>query len=372
MSEIKYIERDPLYVVAPSTVSQATKRAGKIIVWSSFLLMVVIAIIQTLHSNERISFGFSNWRPVLYAYILWAVAIGYSRVLIYGERGKRNLFVFPAVMFIISIVIFPLLFGLYISFTDWNLSSIDGRKFNGLDNFYQMISDPYYWNALKNMIYYVLAVLVEFTIAFLLAILLNSQIRGRKFFRIAFLIPLMLSPVAVSWMVGKSMLEQRFGPVASFARWLGWDTPTFFINPVIAKLTMMCMDAWTFIPLMIIMLLAGLQALPKEVLEAAKVDGANKWTLFKNIIFPIMLPVSLTTLVIRIIFKLKLADIIIIVTAGGPGGATDSVTSFIVREYRDRSNVGYGTLLSFVYLIFIVILMTILIRFVNRWLQRAS
>ena len=116
----------------------------------------------------------------------------------------------------------------------------------------------------------------------------------------------------------------------------------------------------------------GGKSLPKEVLEAAKVDGANKWTLFKNIIFPIMLPVSLTTLVIRIIFKLKLADIIIIVTAGGPGGATDSVTSFIVREYRDRSNVGYGTLLSFVYLIFIVILMTILIRFVNRWLQRAS
>ena len=83
-----------------------------------------------------------------------------------------------------------------------------------------------------------------------------------------------------------------------------------------------------------------------------------------------MLPVSLTTLVIRIIFKLKLADIIIIVTAGGPGGATDSVTSFIVREYRDRSNVGYGTLLSFVYLILIIIFMTILIRFVNRWLQR--
>ena len=80
---------------------------------------------------------------------------------------------------------------------------------------------------------------------------------------------------------------------------------------------MMCMDAWTFIPLMIIMLLAGLRFAKRSV-EAAKVDGANKWTMFKNIIFPIMLPVSLTTLVIRIIFKLKLADIIIIVTAGGP------------------------------------------------------
>ncbi len=372
MSETKIIERDPLYVVSPSTVSENTKRAGKLIVWSAFLLMVIIGTVQSLYSLEKINFGFSNWRPLLYSYILWAIAIGYSRVLIYGERGKRNLFIFPAVMFIISIVIFPMLFGLYISFTDWNLSSVDGRKFNGVDNFVQMMTDPYYWNALKNMIYYVLAVLVEFAIAFLLALLLNSQIKGRKFFRIAFLIPLMLSPVAVSWMVGKSMLEQRFGPVANLGRWLGWETPTFFSSPEIARLTMMCMDAWTFIPLMIIMLLAGLQALPKEVLEAAKVDGANKWTMFKNIIFPIMLPVSLTTLVIRIIFKLKLADIIIIVTAGGPGGATDSVTSFIVREYRDRSNVGYGTLLSFVYLILIIIFMTILIRFVNRWLQRAA
>ena len=372
MSEIKSIERDPLYVVSPSIISQKSKRTGVILVRSTFILMITIGLIQGLYSFEKIDFGFSNWRPLLYAYILWAIAIGYSRVLIYGEKGKRILFIFPAVMFIISIVGFPLLFGLYISFTDWNLSSLEGKKFNGLDNFYQMLSDPYYWNAMKNMVYYILAVLVEFAIAFLLAILLNSKIRGRKFFRVSFLIPLMLSPVAVSWMIGKSMLEQRFGPVSNLARALGWETPTFYSSPEIARLTMMCMDAWTFIPLMIIMLLAGLQALPKEVLEAAKVDGANKWMMFKSIIFPIMLPVSLTTLVIRIIFKLKLADIIMIVTAGGPGGATDSVTSFIVREYRDRSNVGYGTLLSFVYLILIIIFMTILIRFVNRWLQRES
>jgi multiple sugar transport system permease protein len=372
MTKATSIERDPLYVVAPSIVTKKTKAVGYFLVWGTFVFMFVIGLIQLLYTYEKIFFGFETWRPLLYAYILWACAIGYSRVLIYGERGKRALFIFPALMFIISIVIFPMLFGLYISFTDWNLSSIEGRKFNGLDNFYQMISDPYYWNALKNMIFYVLAVLVEFAIAFLLALLLNSQIRARKFFRITFLIPLMLSPVAVSWMVGKSMLEQRFGPIANLGRFLGWETPTFFSSPEIARLTMMCMDAWTFIPLMIIMLLAGLQALPKEVLEAAKVDGANKWTMFKKIIFPIMLPVSLTTLVIRIIFKLKLADIIIIVTAGGPGGATDSVTSFIYREYRDRSNVGYGTLLSFVYLILIIIFMTILIRVVNKWLQREA
>ena len=76
-----------------------------------------------------------------------------------------------------------------------------------------------------------LAILVEYAVAFGLALLLNAEIRARKFFRVAFLLPLMLSPVAVSWMVGKSMLELRFGPIARFARWLGWDNPSFFGSP---------------------------------------------------------------------------------------------------------------------------------------------
>ena len=81
------------------------------------------------------------------------------------------------------------------------------------------------------MVWYVLAIVVEYAIAFGLALLLNAEIRGRKFWRVVFLMPLMLSPVAVSWMVGKSMLEVRFGPIARFARWLGWDTPSFFATP---------------------------------------------------------------------------------------------------------------------------------------------
>ena len=209
-----------------------------------------------------------------------------------------------------------------------------------------MIQDPFYWNALRNMVFYVLAVLVQYAIAFGLALLLNAEIRARKFFRVVFLMPFMLSPVAVSWMIGKSLMENRFGPAATLARQLGWDSPAFFTSPEIARLSIMVMDAWTFIPFMMILLLAGLQALPKEVMEAAKVDGASAWQSFWKVTFPLMLPVSVTAIVIRIIFKLKLADIVINVTAGGPGGATDSVTSFIFREYRDRSNVGYGTLLA--------------------------
>ncbi|MDH3453280.1 MAG: sugar ABC transporter permease [Gammaproteobacteria bacterium] len=365
-------EGDRLHTVASDYMSPGRIMAGRVLVWGTALLLLVTAVVQWLHDFGHITFGFDNWRPVLYAYALWAISLGAAQVMIRGEQGKRALFVLPAVLFVISMVVFPLLFGLYISFTDWNLSSLTGRKFNGLDNFRQMLGDPFYWNALKNMVYYVLAIIVEYAIAFSLALLLNAEIRARKFFRVVFLLPLMLSPVAVSWMVGKSMMEIRFGPLANLARFLGWETPSFFGSPVIARLTIEVMDAWTFIPFMMIMLLAGLQAMPKEVLEAAKVDGATRWQSFWEVIFPLMLPVSITAIAIRIIFKLKLADIIINVTAGGPGGATDSVTSFIFREYRDRSNVGYGTLLAMVYLILIIIFVTSLLSIVHRWSRRAG
>jgi multiple sugar transport system permease protein len=312
-------------------------------------------------------FGLQTWRPTLYAYILWAICLCWSQVLIRGEQGKRTLFVLPAALFVVSLTVFPLLFGLVIAFSDWNLSATEGRQFNGLDNIRQMWGDPFYWNALANMAWYCAAIVVEYAIACGLALMLNAEIRARKFFRVAFLLPLMLSPVAVSWMIGKSMLEPRFGPLARLGRSLGWDTPSFFGDPLIAKLTIMAMDAWTFIPFMMIMLLAGLQAIPREVQEAARVDGASGWRGFWEVTFPLMLPVSVTAILIRIIFKLKLADIVINVTSGGPGGATDTVTSFIFREYRDRSNVGYGTLLAMVYLVLIVVVMTILMKTADRF-----
>jgi multiple sugar transport system permease protein len=355
-----------------SRVSDSRRRLGHLVFWLATALLALVALLQVLNAYGTLDTGFRNWRPLLYAYIVWGIALGIRQVLVHGERGRRALFILPAALFTVAMVVFPLIFGISLALSDWNLASLTGGKFNGLDNFYQMLRDPFYWNALGNMVYYVLMVLVEYAIAFGLALLLNAEIKARRFFRVAFLLPLMLSPVAVSWMIGKSMVEVRFGPLASLARALGWQNPAFFSNPWTARLMIEFMDAWTFIPFIMIMLLAGLQALPKEVIEAAKVDGAGPWQGFWKITFPLMLPVSLTAIVIRIIFKLKIADIIINVTSGGPGGATDSVTSFIFREYRDRSNVGYGTLLAFVYLIIIVVFITILLNLVNRRMQKLT
>lgn len=358
---------DLLHVVTSDSISDGRKTLGRAIVWAAAALLVLVAMLQVLQVNGTYDFGFRNWRPTLYAYCTWAVAMCCAQVLVRGEQGKRVLFVLPAALFVISLTVFPLLFGLVIAFSSWNLSNPDGRQFNGVANLVQMWRDPFYWNALLNMVWYCLAIIVEYAVAFGLALLLNSQIRARKFFRVAFLLPLMLSPVAVSWMIGKSMLEARFGPIARLARWIGWDNPSFFGSPEVARATIMLMDAWTFIPFMMIMLLAGLQAIPKELTEASRVDGAKGWKSFWEITFPLMLPVSISAILIRIIFKLKLADIVINVTAGGPGGATDTVTSFIFREYRDRSNVGYGTMLAMVYLVVIVISMTLLMKFADRW-----
>jgi len=168
------------------------------------------------------------------------------------------------------------------------------------------------------------------------------------------------------------LMEYRFGPVAKLMREIGWDNPAFFTSPWIAKFSIVVMDAWVWIPFIMIMLLAGLQALPKELSEAAKVDGASKWQAFWQITFPLMLPVSVTAIVLRIIFQLKLADIVINVTSGGPGGATDTVSSFIFREYRDRSNVGYGTMLAEFYLILIIIFITLLLNWVSRWMRKMN
>src|SRR5207245_767208 len=121
-----------------------------------------------------------DWRPTMFAFVVWGVALGVSQVLEGGEVGQQTLFLLPALLFTFAMVIFPTLFGLYIAFTDWNLNAQSGHHFNGLDNLRALWADSYFWNALGNMAFYVSTVLVQYVIAFGLALLLNADIRARK------------------------------------------------------------------------------------------------------------------------------------------------------------------------------------------------
>ena len=358
--------------VAHDDVPAGRVSLGRTLFWLASALLIGVAAVQSLDAAGIVAVGLPNWRPTLYAFALWGIVLGVSQVMVLGEIGEQRLFILPALLFTAAMVIFPTFFGLYIAFTDWNLNAQGGHHFNGLDNIRELLGDSYFWNALGNMGFYVSTVALQYFIAFGLALLLNADIRGRKFFRVVFLLPFMLSPVAVSWMVGKSIMENRFGPLATFLRFLGWENPAFYSSPMSARASIMAMDSWVWIPFIVIMLLAGLQALPGEVKEAAKVDGANAWQTFWGITFPLMLPVSLTAVILRIIFELKLADIVINVTSGGPGGATDTISSFIYREYRDRSNVGYGTMIAEVYLVIIIVFITLLLKIMSKHMRKMT
>jgi multiple sugar transport system permease protein len=230
-----------------------------------------------------------------------------------------------------------------------------------------MAGDERFWNALgNNFKYVVVAVPFQYVVAFIVALLLNQQIRAQKFFRVAFLLPFMISPVAVGWMVGRSILDANRGVVPKLLASVGIDRVSFFDQPVPAFLGVVAMDSWIAVPFMMVMLLAGLQALPIEVFEAAQIDGASGWKRFWDITFPLMLPVSLTAVVLRVIFEFKLVDVVRVVTAGGPGGATDTLSLYIYREGVESGNVGYATAISMVFLIVVLVSVTALLILAGR------
>ena len=347
-------------------------RAGRLLVAVASALFVVVGLVQLLDRSGVLGRGLATWRPTLYAYIIWGVALCVGQVMIRGEQGQQALFVLPAVLFTADAGD-----ALRRTGTAGCLQRLEPQRLRraAVQRLRQHTGDVPRLVLLERDVEHGA---VHGSRAHRVRHRLQSgaaagaDIRGRKLFEVAFLLPLMLTPVAVSWMIGKSLMgigsgRWRASPAGSARR-----SPTFFATPAIAKLGIMTIDAWTFIPFMMIMLLAGLQALPREIMEAARVDGANAWQMFWKVIFPLMLPVGLTTIVLRIIFKLKLADIVINVTAGGPGGATDTVTSFIFREYRDRSNVGYGTMLAMVYLVIIIVFVTLLINLASRHMRRVT
>jgi multiple sugar transport system permease protein len=147
---------------------------------------------------------------------------------------------------------------------------------------------------------------------------------------------------------------------------------SFYESPWLARLNIMIMDAWYSIPFMMVLLLAGLQGIPDEILESARIDGASAWHTFRDMVFPLMLPISLTAVILRVIFELKLLDVVRVVTGGGPGSATDTVNLYIFREGIEKTNVGYATTMSQFYLLLIIISISIVLWLANKVMQRIT
>jgi multiple sugar transport system permease protein len=328
--------------MTPRRGSPGRRNAGRWLIVASSCAFGLVVLAQALRGAGIIELGFDDWRPTLYAYVLWGIALGAGLVMTKGERGHQLLFLLPALLFTVAVVIFPTFFGLYIAFTDWNLSSVSGRAFNGIDNIRTLLRDAFFWNALGNMVWYVLAVLVQYAIAFGLALLLNAEIRARRFFRVAFLLPFMLSPVAVSWMIGKSIygISLRPGRRAGASPRLG--RPAFFASPWLARSSIMAMDAWVWIPF--------IDLAARRAAGAASRSGGGRGSTVRAVadVLEDHLPAHAGQhhgRPLQIIFELKLADIIISVTAGGLAVRptryrASSIASIATLERRIRHHAG--------------------------------
>lgn len=358
---------NPPLALAPTRAASPGVSALRLVSRLATVAFVALLLVQLLHTVGWTTVGFSSWRPAAITLVVWFILIDIVIFVTRGQAGQKLLFLLPALQFTLALVIFPTLFGLVVAFTEWDLGSASGIRFNGLDNFRRLAGDATFWNALGNNVRYVLvAVPLQYVIAFGVALLLNQQIRGRKFFRVVFLLPFMISPVAVGWMIGRSILAADKGVVPNVLEKLGLERVSFFGDPLPAFLGIVAMDSWINIPFMMVLLLAGLQALPHEVFEAAQIDGASGIRRFLDITFPLMLPVTLTALVLRMIFEFKLVDVVRVVTAGGPGGATDTLSLYIYREGVESTNVGYATTMAMVFLVVVVVVVTAFLLLVSR------
>jgi multiple sugar transport system permease protein len=291
---------------------------------------------------------------------------GPSRI---GRDPEKWLFLLPGVLVVLVLSIFPLLFSVVLTFSTWQLSRVDsGIEFSGLYNFVRMSEDGRFFNAVKNtLVFVVVSVPLQYLLGLGLALLLNQEVRARKFFRVLFFIPFMLSPVAISWVIGKMLLNETQGPVNHALTQLGLAAVPWLSTERTALISLILVDAWHSVPFMMILLLAGLQALPHEPFEAARIDGAGAWQSFRYVTFPMLFPVTLTVLLLRSIATFKIADVILVMTGGGPGDSTESLTVYAYRVGVKNVDLGYATAMSQVLLWLVVAYVLLLLALSRRW-----
>jgi multiple sugar transport system permease protein len=241
----------------------------------------------------------------------------------------------PATLVLIGIM-YPFAIAVYYSFTNYRIVSAT-YKFVGLKNYAQMFADANFWEAMGNTLLFAVAALVfELTFGFLIAMLLNHQIKGVGLMRSLLLLPLMLPPV-ISGMMWKTMLASNSGPINYI---FGLGSFAWFSNVWSARAIVIFIEVWSSTPFVALILLSGLQALPKEPFEAAQVDGATPWFIFRRLILPMLQPFILIVLLFRVVDIMKLFDIVFATTNGGPMYVTTTIPIMAYKEVFQFYNLG--------------------------------
>lgn len=271
------------------------------------------------------------------------------------EKNTKWLLLTPTIFLLLALTVYPLIYALIAMLHKTNIRTGE-RTFIGFQHFIEMGTDPFFWNALKNTVIYTgAAVSVEFVLGLALAIFLSTKLAGRNIFRSLFLTPMMLPPI-VAAVIFKIIYIPDFGIINWFLGLIGIEGIVWEASANTALLSIIIVDIWEWTPFMFLILLAGLQAIPLDPYEAAEVDGATKFQIFRDITFPLLKPAVLIALLLRIMDTLRIFDQIFIMTGGGPANATETMSLYIYRHGFRFSNIGYATAMSFVMLILTILI----------------
>jgi multiple sugar transport system permease protein len=274
------------------------------------------------------------------------------------------LFIAPAVLGFVLWVVGPMIYSGWLAMSDWDLLS--PARFVGLDNFARMVNDPLFWKSLwVTVVYTVFHVPLTLILAFLVAMLLNSKVRGIAIFRTLFYLPSIV-PAVASAVLWVWIFNSEFGLLNMVLRLVGLKKVLWLQDPSIALGSLVIMSLWNMGGVMIIFL-AGLNGIPESLYEAAKIDGAGHWASFRRITIPLMTPVIFFNLILQIIGSFQVFTAGFLVTAGGPNYATNFYVLYLFNNAFTYFDMGYASALAWVLFFIILALSLIVFRSGNRW-----
>ncbi|MCR6636389.1 carbohydrate ABC transporter permease [Devosia sp.] len=261
-------------------------------------------------------------------------------------QGQELAMLLPALVFITALIVVPFLLSVWFSFTDQRLVPRPiPTKFIGATNYERMFVDPLFWQAIWNTVLFALIVTpVQLGMSLGAALILNSAIPFRSFFRSVAILPLLL-PMTVIVSIWAVLFRIPSGPFNAVYQWFAGqgNYVDFLGNPSTAMLSVVALSAWATFPYQMLIYLAGLQDIPQDLYEAAKLDGAKPWQRFRYITWPGLRNVNIFLLIITTVGALKLFTQVDILTKGGPNGATTTIIHYLFKQGYATQKVGYAS-----------------------------
>lgn len=280
------------------------------------------------------------------------------------RKQAMNLLYIPAVLIIAAFIIYPLVRGCYVSFFKWNGYS-QNMEFIGLQNYLELFKDKYFTTAFWNtMLYGFGSAFLQNVAGLALALYLNSKFKGRNGVRAIVYLPVMISGLLMGYVMQFFFSLDR-GVFNEILGWFGKEPIYWLGDGNIAKIIIVIVNSWQYVGIAMIVYLAGLQNIPQMYYEAAMLDGGNSWIVFRHVTFPLLIPAISTAVVQNVVGGLKLNDVIISLTKGGPAMSTHSISTFISYSYFEMEKAGYASAVG----VFLFVFIFILSIFMNRYFR---